>query len=81
MILNSTYLTFPNSGTKATFAECDASGLEVGSITLSGSRVGNIYAINLDHVNSKNLACFKVVNDDVWLEHRLLGHASMHTIN
>ena len=40
-----------------------------------------IYAVDLDHVNSKNRICFKLVNDDAWLWHRRLHYATMHIAN
>jgi len=58
--------------------QCDVFSLKIRKITLSSSKVENVYAINLYLIDSKNLSCFKVVNDDVWLWHTRLGHASLH---
>ena len=58
--------------------QCHVSSLKISRIILSGLRIGNVYAINLDHDDSKNLACFEVVIDNAW--HRRLDHASMHII-
>ena len=57
------------------------SNLEIKNITLSGSRVGDVCDIKLDHINFRNLICFKVVNDDAWLLYKRLGHASTYIID
>ena len=50
-------------------------------ISLYGPRIDNVYAIDINNVPSQNLSCFKAShNEEKWLWHRRLGHASMHTI-
>ena len=67
---------------KVTFKSCqfEVINLKTKKNTLSRSRVRNVRAINFDHVDSRNLACFRVVNDDVWLWHKRLGCDNMRII-
>ena len=44
-------------------------------------RHNNIYVVDLLNSTSFIETCFSVVNNDVWLWHRRLGHASMHAIS
>ena len=46
-----------------------------------GSRHNNIYVVDLYDSKAFNEKCLVSVNDDTWLRHRRLGHASMHTIS
>ena len=46
-----------------------------------GSRHNNIYVVDLCDSKAFNEKCLVSVNDDTWLWHRRLGHASMHTIS
>ena len=46
-----------------------------------GSRLNNIYVIDLFDSKSFNEKCLVVVNNDVWLWHEILGHTSMHMIS
>ena len=46
-----------------------------------GSRHNNIYVVDLLDSTAFNEKCLLSVNDDTWLWHRRLGHASMHTIS
>ena len=45
------------------------------------SRNNNIYVVDLCDSKAFNEKCLVSVNDDIWLWHRQLGHASMHTIS
>ena len=55
-----------HQGSKVTFnsTQCGVSNLKTENITLPRSRLGNVYAINLNHINSKNLRYFKSINSD-----------------
>ena len=50
-------------------------------IVLHGSRLDNIYAINLYQISSMHLSCVKASLDDACIWHHRLGHASMHTLH
>jgi len=41
----------------------------------------NVYAVNLNHISCMHISCLKASLDDAWLWHRMLGHASMHTLH
>ena len=49
------------------------------NMTMFALKQNNVYTINLDELS--NEMCFSAVNDDAWLWHRRLGHASMKTIS
>ena len=45
-----------------------------------GQREGNMYVVNMKDLSSRNV-CLMANNDDSWLWHRRLGHASMHILD
>ena len=45
-----------------------------------GHREGNMYVVNMKDLSSQNI-CLMAKNEDSWLWHRRLGHASMHVID
>ncbi|CAL9098073.1 unnamed protein product [Musa textilis] len=49
------------------------------STSIIAIKQNNIYTINLDDLSSET--CFSALNDDAWLWHRRLGHASMKLIS
>ncbi len=44
-------------------------------------RIGNIYAIEFEEIALQNVHCFSALNENHWLWHRRLGHASMDLIS
>ena len=46
-----------------------------------GSRLDNVYAIDLHHISPMHISCLKTSFNEVWLWHCRLGHASMHTLH
>ena len=60
---------------------CMVKNNKFGKITLCGSRIENVYAIDINNICSHNLSCFKASHpEDNWLWHHRLGHACTHTI-
>lgn len=41
----------------------------------------NVDAINFDNLNKQNVKCFSAIENDGWLWHRSLAHATMKLIN
>ena len=41
----------------------------------------NIYSVTLDDLNDQNVKCFTSIENEKWLSHRRLGHASMYQIS
>lgn len=72
-----------DKGNRVSFesTQCQVEDIKTGKINLQGPRIKNVYGINLDDIPSQNLSCLKTSHDDIWLWHRRLGHASMHSIN
>ena len=46
-----------------------------------GHRQGNVYGVYLDNMFSNNVCLMAKKEDESWLWHRRLGHASMHVIS
>ena len=51
-----------------------------GEVVFIGDRHNNVYTIDIEKHSNQN-HCFSVLNDESWLWHRRLGHASMHLIS
>ena len=49
-------------------------------VVFFGDRSENVYTIDIEKLSCKN-QCLSVLNDDSWLWHRRLGHASMHLLS
>ena len=49
------------------------------NMTMIVLKQNNVYTINLDELS--NEMCFSAINDDAWLWHRRLGHASIKLIS
>ncbi|XP_070020367.1 uncharacterized protein [Nicotiana sylvestris] len=66
-----------DKGNKVEFLSkiCTVTDLVTGEIVLVAKRYKNIYVADFESLQSSNLSCLKVVDDDVELWHRRLGHA------
>src|ERR1044072_5403236 len=51
-----------------------------GKAIFTAKRQGNQYKINLDNLADQKVTCLVSSEDDKWLWHRKLGHASLRTI-
>lgn len=49
-------------------------------VVFLGDRSENVYTIDIEKLTCKN-QCLSALNDDSWLWHRRLGHASMHLLS
>ncbi|XP_070041544.1 uncharacterized protein [Nicotiana tomentosiformis] len=54
---------------------CTVTNLVTGEVVLVAKRFKNIYVADFESLNSGDLTCLSVVDDDVELWHRRLGHA------
>ena len=72
-----------DNGFKVTFCanKCSIEKIDNDQVHFEGYRRRIIYKINLDDFKSSNEVCLYSSNEDSWLWHRMLGHASMDTIS
>ena len=50
-------------------------------ILFTAQRCDNIYSVTLDDLNDQDVKCFTSFENEKWLWHRRLGHASMYQIS
>ncbi|XP_070017440.1 intracellular protein transport protein USO1-like [Nicotiana sylvestris] len=60
---------------------CTVTNLVTGEVVLEVKRYKNIYVADFESIQSGDLSCLKVVDDDAELWHRRLGHASFSLLN
>ena len=60
--------------------ECLISDSNTNVVIFTGSRKSNVYKINISHETKEDL-CLVTSNDEKWLWHRRLGHASMSQLS
>ncbi|XP_070013402.1 uncharacterized protein [Nicotiana sylvestris] len=67
-----------DKGNKVEFLSkiCTVTNLVTSEVVLVAKRYKNIYVADFESIQSGDLSCLKVVDDDVELWHRRLGHAS-----
>ncbi|XP_070002292.1 uncharacterized protein [Nicotiana sylvestris] len=72
-----------DKGNKVEFLSniCTVTNLVTGEVVLVAKRYKNIYVANFESIQSGDLSCLKVVDDDVELWHRRLGHPSFSLLN
>ncbi|XP_075109223.1 uncharacterized protein LOC142181012 [Nicotiana tabacum] len=72
-----------DKGNKVEFLSniCTITNLVNGEVVLVAKRYKNIYVANFESLQSGDLSCLKVVDDDAKLWHRRLGHASFSLLN
>ena len=70
-------------GNKVTFylKNCFVSSLDEDKVIFSGERVDNVYFIDLNKVDNKDIKCFMVIFHDIWTWHRRLGHANFELLD
>ncbi|KAM6587476.1 hypothetical protein CsatA_010081 [Cannabis sativa] len=61
-------------------SKCSIENVSTNEVIFLGVRKDNVYVIDVDSFDSKN-KCLTVMNDNSWLWHRRLGHASMDSIS
>ncbi|XP_070009910.1 uncharacterized protein [Nicotiana sylvestris] len=72
-----------DKGNKVEFLSkiCTVTDLVTGEIILVAKRYKNIYVADFEYLQSGDLRCLKVVDDDAKLWNRRLGHASFSLLN
>ena len=60
---------------------CQVINIKTNKLVFIGHRQGNIYVVHLDNLSSNNVCLMAKKEDESWLWHRRLGHASMHVIS
>ncbi|XP_070042733.1 uncharacterized protein [Nicotiana tomentosiformis] len=72
-----------DKGNKVEFLSksCTVTNLVTSEVVLVAKRFKNIYVIDFESLNTGDLTCLSVVDDDAELWHRRLGHASFTLLN
>ena len=65
-----------NMGNKVTFYPKNffVSSLDEEKVIFSGERVDNVYVIDLNKIDNKNIKCLMSISHDTWTWHKRLGH-------
>ena len=68
---------------KVTFypRNCFVSSLDEDKVIFSGERVDNVYIIDLNKIDNKDVKCLMTIFHDTWTWHRRLGHANFELMN
>ena len=68
---------------KVTFypKNCFVSILDEDKVIFSGERVYNVYVIDLNKIDNKDVKCLMSISHDTWTWHRRLGHANFELMN
>ncbi|XP_070017598.1 uncharacterized protein [Nicotiana sylvestris] len=72
-----------DKGNKVEFLSkiCTVTKPVTGEVVLVAKRYNNIYVVDFESLQSGDLSCLKVVDDDAELWHRILGYASFSLLN
>ena len=57
------------------------SSLDEDKVIFSGERVDNIYVIDLNKIDNKDVKCLMSISYDTWTWHRRLGHINFELMN
>ena len=70
-------------GNKVTFypKNCFISSLDEDKVIFSGERIDNIYVIDLNKIDNKDIKCLMSISHDTWTWNRRLGHANFELMN
>ena len=60
---------------------CQVINVKTNKLVFIGHRQGNVYVVYLDNMSSNNVCLMAKKEDESWLWHKRLGHASMHVIS
>ena len=68
---------------KVTFypKNCFVSSLDDDKVIFSGERVDNVYVVDLNKIDNKDVKCLMTISHDTWTWHRRLGHANFELLN
>ena len=57
------------------------SSLDEDKVIFSGERVDNVYVIDLNKINNKDIKCLISISHDTWTWHRRLEHTNFELLN
>ena len=57
------------------------SSLDEDKVIFSVERVDNIYALDLNRVDNKDIKCLMSISYNTWTQHKRLGHANFELLN
>ena len=60
---------------------CFVSSLDEDKVIFSGERVDNVYIIDLNKIDNKDIKCLMSISHDIWIWHRRLGHTNFELLN
>ena len=70
-------------GNKVTFypKNCFVSSIDEHKVIFSGERVHNVYVIDLNKIDNKDIKTLTSISHDIWTWHKRLGHANFELLN
>ena len=57
------------------------SSLDEDQVVFSGDRVDNVYVIDLNKIDNKDIKCLMSISHDTWTWHTRLGHTNFKLLN
>ena len=70
-------------GNKVTFypKNCFICSLDEDNVIFTGERVDNVYVIDLNKIDNKDIKCLMSISHDTWTWHRRLEHTNFELLN
>ena len=70
-------------GSTVTFypKNCFVSSLDEDKLIFSGERVDNVYIIDLNKIDNKDIKCLMSISHDTWTQYTRLGHVNFELLN
>ena len=50
-------------------------------VIFSGKRVENVYVVDLNKIDNKDVKCLMTISHDTWTWHKRLGHTNFELLN
>ena len=68
---------------KVTFypKNCFASSLDENKVIFNGERIDNVYVIDLNKIDNKDIKCLMSISHEIQTWHRRLGHVNFELLN
>ena len=60
---------------------CFVSSLDKDKVIFSGKRVKNVYVVDLNEIDNKDVKCLMTISHYIWTWHKRLGHANFELMN
>ena len=60
---------------------CFISSLDEDKVIFSGKRLDNVYVIDLNKIDNKDIKCLMSISYDIWTWHRRLEHVNFELLN